>query len=89
MSYGENDTHNVDQTLTPRVRTIFRSKAPAPPPVAAPVAATSGAAATEKEPLSWHHLVLEILESLFPFPEAYTVVRQTMDAFGAKLPAPA
>lgn len=90
MSYGENDTHNVDQTLTPRVRTIFRSKTPARAvaPVSPP-AATGEPADQEKKPLGWHHLICEILESLFPFPEAYTVVRQTLDAFGARLPAPA
>ena len=87
MNYHPGDTYCVDESLTPRVRTIFRTPQPA---VAKPAPAPTQEPSTgaEKKELGWHDLICEILKSLFPFPDAYTVVRQTLDAFEEKLPSP-
>ena len=77
-------TYCFDATLTPRARTIFRSKTPAPPPPPAHPPARGGR--SEPKELGWHDLTCALLESLFPFPDAYTVALRALDEFGTRLP---
>ena len=89
MNYHPGDTYCVDESLTPRVRTIFRTpQRAAAQPAPTPTQAPSTGASTEPQALGWHDLICAILESLFPFPDAYTVVRQLLDVFEAKLSSP-
>lgn len=79
------DTYCCDESLTPRVRTIFRSRQPAAPPAPAPIETQVSASGT---PTHWTGLLAAILHALLPFQDALEAVRQVVRATSDGLPAP-
>lgn len=74
-----------DESLTPRVRIIFRSRQPAAPPAPEPTAAQVSPSGT---PTHWTGLLAAILHALLPFTDALEAVRQVVRDTRDGLPAP-